>query len=181
MDSINKEQKENNHKDLFSGEAREKIKELVGKSKTCFFCTHIITGQPFATRPMAVQDVDDQGCLWFLSADDSHKNHELNSDQHVQLLFQGSSYSDFLSLYGIATISKDKNKIEELWKPIYKDWFTEGKDDPRITVVKVTPVDGYYWDTKNNMLVGLLKRAIGAATGKTMDDSIEGKIGRVES
>jgi general stress protein 26 len=176
MDSINKNQPEDNREDLFSEEAIEKITELVSKSKTCFFCTHIETGQPFATRPMAVQDVDDNGDLWFLSADDSHKNHELVSDQHVQLLFQGSSYSDFLSLYGTTTISKDKNKIDELWNPIYKTWFTEGKDDPRITVIRVHPVDGYYWDTKNNMLVGILKRVVGAATGKTLDDSVEGKI-----
>ena len=27
-------------------------------------------------------------------------------------------------------------------------WFTEGVRDPRITVIKVTPEDGYYWDTK---------------------------------
>ena len=176
MDSINKQQPEDNYEDLFSEKAKDKIKELVGKSKTCFFCTHVVTGQPFATRPMAVQDVDDEGNLWFLSADDSHKNHELKSDQHVQLLFQGSSYSDFLSLYGTTTVSKDKNKIEELWSPIYKTWFTEGKDDPRITVIRVRPLDGYYWDTKNNMVVGILKRAVGAAIGKTLDDSIEGKV-----
>ena len=176
MDSINKQQPENNREDLFSEEAIEKIKELVGKSKTCFFCTHIVTGQAFATRPMAVQDVDDQGHLWFLSADDSHKNQDLKSDQHVQLLFQGSSYSDFLSLYGTTTITRDKKKIDELWKPIYKDWFTEGKDDPRISVIKVRPEDGYYWDTKHNAVVGILKRATGAMIGKTLDDSIEGNI-----
>ena len=176
MDSINKQQTEDNRKDLFTEEATEKIKELVSKSKTCFFCTDIVTGRPFATRPMAVQDVDDDGNLWFLSADDSHKNQELKSDQHVQLLFQGSSYSDFLTLYGITTITKDKKKIDELWQPIYKTWFTAGKDDPRITVIKVRPQDGYYWDTKHNAVVGILKRAAGAVMGKTLDDSIEGTI-----
>lgn len=29
---------------------------------------------------MAVQKVDDDGNLWFLSAKDSHKNEELNND-----------------------------------------------------------------------------------------------------
>ena len=176
MDSINKQQTEDNRKDLFTEEATEKIKELVSKSKTCFFCTDIVTGRPFPTRPMAVQDVDDDGNLWFLSADDSHKNQELKSDQHVQLLFQGSSYSDFLTLYGITSITKDKKKIDELWQPIYKTWFTAGKDDPRITVIKVRPQDGYYWDTKHNAVVGILKRAAGAVMGKTLDDSIEGTI-----
>lgn len=42
-------------------------------------------------------------------------------------------------MYGEATVSRDKPKIEELWEPIIKTWFTEGKDDLRITVIKVTP------------------------------------------
>ncbi|MEP6684611.1 MAG: pyridoxamine 5'-phosphate oxidase family protein, partial [Parafilimonas sp.] len=88
----------------------------------------------------------------------------------------GSAHSDFLSITGKAEISKDKNKIDELWDGIMKAWFTEGKDDPRITVIKVTPESGYYWDTKHGQAVALVKTLIGAATGQTLDDSIEGKI-----
>src|SRR4030095_6199649 len=107
---------------------------------------------------------------------DSHKNAEIQQDDTVQMLFQGSKHSDFLSVYGHATISKDKNKIKELWEPLIKTWFTEGVDDPRITVIKVEPSEGYYWDTKHGNVVAFMKMAIGAATGKTLDDSIEGKI-----
>lgn len=66
--------------------------------------------------------------------------------------------------------------IKELWQPILKTWFTEGQDDKRITVLKVVPAESYYWDTKHNMAIGLVKRLVGAAIGKTLDDSIEGKI-----
>ena len=94
----------------------------------------------------------------------------------MQLLFQGSGYSDFLNIYGIATISEDKEKIKELWNPMLKTWFTEGVDDPRISVIRVDPLEGYYWDTKNNRAIGLIKRLAGAISGKTIDDSIEGKV-----
>ena len=57
-----------------------------------------------------------------------------------------------------------------------KTWFTERVDDPRITVIKVTPSEGYYWDTKHGNAVAGIKMLIGAATGKTLDDSIEGKL-----
>jgi len=57
-----------------------------------------------------------------------------------------------------------------------KTCFTEGKNDPRISVVKVTPTDGYYWDTKHGFAVAGVKMLIGAMTGKTLDDSIEGKV-----
>ena len=176
MDSINKNQPEDNYEDLMGEEAALKIKELVKIAGSCLFCTNIQTGKPFATRPMSIQKLDDNGDMWFLSPSDSHKNKQLKADEHVQLLFQGSSYSDFMTLYGKATISKDKEKIKELWQPILKTWFTEGVDDPRISVIKVEPTRGYYWDTKHNMLVGMVKRVAGAIMGKTLDDSIEGKI-----
>lgn len=176
MDSINKQQEEDNFQNLYGKEAAHKIQELTSKAPSCFMCTHITTDQPFKTRPMSVQQVDDSGNLWFLSANDSHKNYEIKTDDKVQLLFQGSNYSDFLSIYGNAVISKDRQKIKELWKPILKTWFTEGEDDPRITVIKVEPLDGYYWDTKHNMAVGLVKRVAGAIMGKTLDDSIEGNL-----
>ena len=175
MDSINKNQEENNHEDLQGNKAAQKIKELADK-KTCFFCTNITTGQEITVRPMSVQKADEQGNLWFLSANDSHKNMEIARDPKVQLMFQGSSHSDFLSLYGNASISKDKTVIKELWEPILKTWFTEGVDDPRITVIKVEADNGYYWDNKHGNAIALLKMAAGAIMGKTMDDSIEGKI-----
>ncbi|RYY56539.1 MAG: general stress protein [Chitinophagaceae bacterium] len=175
MDSINKNQQEENHKDLQAGEAAEKIKELTEKAKTCFFCTAVKDAQ-FATRPMSVQKIDDNGTYWFLSASDSHKNEEIALDKKVRLLFQGSPHSDFLSIEGNATVSTDKAKIKELWEPILKTWFTEGVDDPRITVISVVPYDGYYWDTKHGNLVAFAKQLVGAALGKTMDDSIEGSL-----
>lgn len=176
MDSINKNQKEDNFKNLAGEEGLAKIRELVKEAGSCFFCTGIVTGQPFDTRPMAPEKIDDNGNFWFLSAEDSHKNKELEIDPSAQLLFQGSSYSNFLTLYGRVTISKDKAKIKELWDPTMKNWFTEGEDDPRITVLQFKPLSGYYWDTKHGMAVAAVKRVIGAIKGETYDDSIEGNV-----
>lgn len=176
MDSINKNQPEDNFKNLMGKEAIDKIKELADKAGSCFFCTDIKSGKPFDTRPMAPEKIDDEGNFWFLSSSDSYKNEELEKDPAVQMLFQGSSYSDYLSVYGKATISKDKEKIKELWDPMMKTWFTEGENDPRITVIKVTPSEGYYWDTKHGMAVATVKRIFGAIKGETYDDSIEGNI-----
>ena len=176
MDSINKQQPEENHKDLIGREAGRKIKELAEVTNTCFFCTKMTTGEALKTRPMAVQKTDEAGNFWFLSANDSHKNAEIQQDNHVQLLFQGSAYSDFLSVYGTATISTDKELIKELWEPTIKTWFTGGVDDPRITAIKVATDEGYYWDNKHGNAVAFAKIAVGAIIGKTLDDSIEGTL-----
>lgn len=176
MNSINQQQPEDNHKDLYSEEAIEKLQELVNKSDTCFFCTKLNSGGPFSTRPMTIQEVDEQGNLWFLMSNDSHTYQELQEDSHVQLNLQGSSHSDFFTLYGTATVSQDKAKIKELWEPLMKTWFTEGEDDPRIALVQLRPNEGYYWDTKNGNMVAGVKMLIGALVGQTYDDSIEGSL-----
>ncbi|NBL63694.1 pyridoxamine 5'-phosphate oxidase family protein [Flavobacterium sp. NST-5] len=176
MNSINKNQPEDNLKNLSGEQARKKIKELAEKASSCFFCTDIKTGSPVSVRPMAPEKIDEEGNFWFLSADDSHKNIDVQKDPYVQLLFQGSSHSDFLSLYGKVDVSRNQEKIDELWDPMMKTWFTEGKEDPRITVLKFSPVEGYYWDTKHGMAVALLKRVYGAIKGETFDDSVEGEV-----
>jgi len=176
MDSINKQQPEDNFKNLDGQEAIAKLKALAEGAKSCFFCSNIKTGIPMSTRPMSVQQVDDEGNLWFLSANDSHKNEELVHDPFVHLLFQGSSYSDFLNIYGIASTSSDKAKIKELWEPVLKTWFTDGEDDKRISVIKVEPIEGYYWDNKHGDAIAFIKKLAGAAIGQTLDDSIEGKL-----
>jgi len=176
MNSIDKNQPEDNHKDLSGNEAIKKIKTLVEKADTCFFCTSVGLGESGSARPMGVLNTDDNGTLWFLSPKDSDKNKEIASNPKVHLYFMGSPHADFLHLEGTARISDDKAKIRELWQPTLKTWFTEGEDDPRISVIKVTPSEGYYWDTKHGNMVAGIKILIGAAIGKTLDDSIQGKI-----
>src|ERR1700759_4938503 len=127
-------------------ETIEKFKELVKHNAVCLFTTNL-SSVPLETRPMSTQKVCDQGNFWFLSSRDSNKNNEIGNGSDVQLFFSNTSDSEYLSVFGKATISTDKSKIEELWTPIAKAWFTEGKDDPRITVIKVTPKDAFYWDT----------------------------------
>jgi general stress protein 26 len=176
LDSINQQQPEDNFKNLNGTEAIAKIKELAEQAKSCFFCSNIKTGLPVSTRPMSVQQIDEEGNFWFLSSNDSHKNDELVHDPFVHLLFQGSAHSDFLNIYGIASINEDKQKIKELWEPVLKTWFTEGEEDPRLSIIKVEPIDGYYWDNKHGNAIAFVKQLAGAAVGKTLDDSIEGKL-----
>ncbi len=173
MNSINKNQPEKNHEDLANNDSIKKIMELAS-DQTCFLCTPL--GHKGNARPMSVQKVDKDGNIWFLSASDSNQNKEIQENSTVNLYFKGSQHSDFMHLYGEGSILTDKNMIKELWNPILKTWFTEGENDPRITLIKFTTKEGYYWDTKHGNVIAGIKMVIGAVTGQTLDDSIEGKL-----
>jgi general stress protein 26 len=176
MDSINANQPEDNREDLRGTRAVERIQEVVKQTASCFFCTAVSHGGSGGARPMTVQKVDGDGNLWFLSAADSHTVLELAENPAVRLFFQASEHSGFLTLTGRARVSQDKRRIRDLWEPVLKTWFTEGEDDPRITVIKVEPAGGYYWDNKHGDTVAGIKMLIGAVVGKTLDDSIEGRL-----
>jgi general stress protein 26 len=153
----------------------KKIKELVKDANICMFITNI-SDAPLTGRPMSTADVDEEGNIWFFSKMGSDKNIDIARDNRVQLFYCNKGSSEYLSVYGTAEIIHNKGTIDELWTPIAKAWFHEGKDDPTITAIKVTPEDAYYWDTKGTKMVSLLKIAIGAVTGKPMDVGVEGKI-----
>jgi len=160
---------------LTQQEAIEKMQELVKHNNICLFTTRIYDS-PLHARPMGTQQVDEDGNFWFLSGDDSDKNAEIMEDNSVQLFYSDAGKAEFMSVYGQASISRDQKKIEELWNPIAKAWFKEGKNDPRLTLIKITPEEAYYWDTKHNKMVTMIKILASMVSGKRRDDGIEGKM-----
>jgi len=88
---------------------------------------------------MATQEVDEEGNIWFMSDRSSDKNKEIDKDNKVQLFYSHTGNYEYLSIFGRAEIVNDRSKIEELWSPMAKTWFKEGKEDPNISLIKVTP------------------------------------------
>lgn len=164
-----------NYKDISSEEAIEKLKDLAEDAKICMFLTSL-NKLPITSRPMATQEVDEDGTFWFFSSSDSDKNREIEADNRVQLIYSNNSSVQFLSVLGTATIVRDLEKTKKLWNVFLTTWFSEGPEDPRVTLIKFTPEEGYYWDTKHNKMVQSIKIAIGAIRGKMMDDGIEGRV-----
>lgn len=156
--------------DLAGGEAAEKIRDVVDKAGTCFLVTH------GGVRPMGVRQCDEDGTIWFLSDKHSQKNAQIDANGEVELYFQASEHSGFLHLSGHAIVLHDKALIEKLWTPLARVWFNEGKDDPCISVIRVRPLQGQYWDNKHGDAVAGIKMLIGAALGKPFDD---GEIGNL--
>jgi general stress protein 26 len=156
-------------------EAIEKIRDLAKDINIAMLCTNL-SNTPISTCPMATQEVDDAGQIWFLSVKNSNHNHDIEQDGRAQLIYAHPNQFAFLSLYGTAEILDDRQKIEELWSPEAKIWFQKGKDDPNISLIRFLPEEGYYWDTKTNKMIAFLKMAASLVTGKTMDDGIEGKL-----
>lgn len=162
---------------LHSQEAVKKLKELSESARTCMFCTELST-LPNNARPMSLQECDQEGNLWFISSSDSNKNFEIKDDNRVQLYFMNNGSSEYLSIFGKAYIYTDKNTIEDKWSSFANAWFEEGKDDPKVTIIRLTPDETYYWDTKAGKFVSMVTFIASAVTGIKTDnsDGVEGNL-----
>lgn len=162
---------------LHSQEAVKKLKELSESARTCMFCTELST-LPNNARPMSLQECDQEGNLWFISSSDSNKNFEIKDDNRVQLYFMNNGSSEYLSIFGKAYIYTDKNTIEDKWSSFANAWFEEGKEDPKVTIIRVTPDETYYWDTKAGKFVSMVTFIASAVTGIKTDnsDGVEGNL-----
>lgn len=162
---------------LFSSEAIKKLKELSEKARICMFITKLNDPSPTNSRPMGIQECDEQGNLWFISSKESHKNFQIENDNDVQLYFMNNSNSEYLSITGNAFIYDDRATIEDKWSEMANAWF-DGKEDPDVSIIRVRPTEIYYWDTKYGKFVSMLHFVTAVVTGKKADnsDGVEGKL-----
>lgn len=165
-----------NTEDLNNKEAIDKLKSLVSDITVCLFCTDLKTADGATCRPMSAIKVCDQGNIWFFSEKNSDKNKAIEADKKVQLFFSHPGKSSYLVVNGDAEIISDKVKIDELWTPVAKIWFKEGKDDPTISIIKVSPGDAYYWDTDGNRMINILKMVASVATGTNLVSGNHGAL-----
>lgn len=161
-------------KNLYDKEAREKIKSLVEDIKTGILVTDM-TAKPLSAIPMTAKQVDDQGAIWFLSRSDSDRNKHIEKDSDVQLLFSDNSDKEYISIFGEAFIETNREVLNDLYSKVDDAWFEKGKDDPKLTGIKVNPKEAYYWDTKTNKYITLFKIGM-AAAGKDTDIGEKGKL-----
>lgn len=157
-------------KDNLKGqEASEKIKELLKHEKTCQMLTGL-EKRPISSRPMGVQETDEEGRIIFLSHKNSVKNQEINNSKDIQLIFSNHKDIEYMSLYG-----RDQQQIDRLYNSFADNWF-DGPNDPNVTLIRFTPTDGRYCDTKHGKVIQFAAMLAGAITGKNKSDSVEGDL-----
>jgi general stress protein 26 len=151
---------------------RDKIKDI-----QVAMMTTQVPGGNFHTRPMAALEMDPDGTLWFFTYQDSNKVQEIEQNNHIALGFSAPGPETYVSLSARAEISQDKAKIDQLWGDFLKTWFPEGKDDPRLCLIKVNAHAGEYWDRPGGKMLLLFEVAKGYLTGQPDTSGRNEKMG----
>ncbi len=118
------------------------------------------------SRPMATQEFEFDGDLWFFTSADATKVNEVHHEHHVNVSYAEPKDQKYVSVSGTAQLIRDKSKIEELWNPLFKAWFPDGLNDPQLSLLKVSVDKAEYWDSPSSKVVRLLGFAKALVTGK---------------
>ena len=124
------------------------------------------------SRAMANQKRADGADLWFVTAEGSDKLDDLSHDPHLNLSYYRDGTSEWISVSGTATISRDRQKIRELYASDWNMWFGEEgdprhgtADDPRIVLIGVTIHAAEFLEVTKPKPVILFELAKGWLTG----------------
>ena len=118
----------------------------------------------FISVPMAQQEVELDGDLWFFAERDSRVVHNLTLNPHVGVTL--SSSDTWISIDGDGEVVEDPAKASELWNSWVEAWLPQGPDDPNVVLIKVTGHGAEYWDTPGGRAASILSFAKAKITGK---------------
>ena len=150
-------------------ERRDKVKKMIADARICMLTTMTPDGK-HVSRPMALQDVEFDGDLWFFAYSDSDLVEQIAVHPSVNVSFSDEKQHNWVSLAGTAVRTDDPAKAKELWSAPLKAWFPDGLETPNLTLVKVHADTAEYWEAAHSSkVVTLLGYAKAAVTGKTPD------------
>jgi general stress protein 26 len=137
----------------------EKLNEMIRDIEFAMLTTVDEDGT-LRSRPMATQQNEFDGDLWFFTYGSSHKIDEINREHQVNVTYAAPDRQRYVSLSGVAQLVRDRAKMEQLWNPVLKAWFPKGLDEPDIALLKINVTKAEYWDSPSSTVahaVGMIK------------------------
>jgi general stress protein 26 len=128
------------------------------------------------SRPMANQKPAAGADLWFVSAEGTAKLRDLEADPHVNLGYYKDGTREWISVSGLATLTRDRRKIQELYAPDWKIWFPDNgdprhgtPDDPRFVLIGVDIQAAVFLEMNKPRPVVLYELVRGWLTGEAAE------------
>ena len=151
----------------------DKFHDLIDDIEIAMMTTRRADGH-LESRAMANQKQAPGADLWFVTADGTGKLRDLAADPHVNLSYYKDGTREWMSVSGLATISRDRGKIRELYATDWQAWFPdEGDprhgtpDDPRMVLIGVKIHAAVFLEVNKPQPVVLYELAKGWLTGET--------------
>ncbi|MEP6980499.1 MAG: pyridoxamine 5'-phosphate oxidase family protein [Nakamurella sp.] len=150
-----------------------KVAELAKDIRIAMLTTMDADGHHIS-RPMAQQEVEFDGDLWFFAQRTSRKVAHIRANPEVGVTL--SSNDTWISIEGAAEIVDDRAKNKELWNAFVGAWFTDGPEDPDVVLIKINAHGAEYWDSPGGRIATVVSFVKAKVTGKPYDGGENEKV-----
>ena len=126
-------------------------------------------------RPMTALSEERRSPIWFFTSSDNALVKQLGTGAGRAIAgFASKGHDLFASLRGTLRVDTDRAVVERLWNPFVAAWY-EGKDDPKLRLLRLDAEDAEVWIDASSMVAGI-KMLIGIDPKKDYRD----KVGEVD-
>ena len=143
--------------------SHDRVWDIVEKVGVCMLTTRFAGG--LRARPVEARADRLNGLIWFVTDVHSAKEHEIEAEHDVGLVFIDHAEKAYLSITARAEVLNDHAKAAEIWKVTDSAWW-KGPDDPDVCVLRVTPITAELWDGPASKAVAIYEFAKARITGE---------------
>ena len=130
------------------------------------------------TRPMTAQFEEERGPIWFFTAKDTALVENLSNGGRAIATFASKGHDLFATVHGGLRIDNDRAVIDRLWNPFVAAWYEEGKDDLKLTLLRLDAERAEIWLNGSSLVAGV-KALLGVDPQKDYQDKVvEVDLGR---
>jgi general stress protein 26 len=117
-------------------------------------------------RPMTAQIEGEKGPIWFFGSKESSLAQSMAAagGTPAAFTFAAKNHNLFASVHGTLHAVSDRAMVDRLWNPFVAAWY-EGKDDPKLLLLRMDPAEGQIWIDASSVVAGL-KMLLGVSDPK---------------
>src|SRR5947208_8676290 len=127
-----------------SKQAIDRVWDIIEKVGVCMLTTQFDGG--LRARPLEARPDREAGLIWFVTDLRSGKEHEIEAEHDVGLVFIDPKDKAYLSITARAEVRRDRERAAAIWKKTDDVWWPGGPDDPNVRVLRVEPSLAELWD-----------------------------------
>ncbi|HEX9965665.1 MAG TPA: pyridoxamine 5'-phosphate oxidase family protein [Allosphingosinicella sp.] len=129
-------------------------------------------------RPMTAQIEEEGGPIWFFTSKENAIVEQLPKGDRAIATFVSKGHDLFATLHGRISLERDRQVVDRLWNPFAAAWFEEGKDDPKLALLRLDPERAEIWLDGSSLVAGV-KALLGRDPKKDYKDKVaEVELGR---
>jgi general stress protein 26 len=152
-------------------ESVKRLGRLIEDFRVAMLTTKDETGA-LHSRPMLTLYAEFDGDLWFFTHAHTHHADAVQHHHQVNVIYVNTDRERYVSVSGKAELVSARQRMAELWNPIYKSWFPQGLADSDLALLKVHVEQAEYWDSQASVMVQLTRFAKSLVTGEPFDSRV---------